>query len=141
MAGEESYYVYDDPVILFNEVDITGWVESAGISQNRQSTVINTMGSPGPCKVFSTRSGGDSLSLTFVQDFTASAVEATIGAAIGTAVTVTIQPTGAAVSATNPQWTAEVEVEDYMPLDGEVGTPVQQTQTWTVNGKWEKAVE
>jgi hypothetical protein len=62
-----------------------------------------------------------SVECDFNQDFTAAAVDATLWPLFATTTTISVNPTSAANSATNPQYTGSVLVSRYTPLDGSVG--------------------
>lgn len=82
------------------------------------------------------RTGGlrdSSISLTFMQDFAAASVEATIRPLVGTVGTVVIAPAGTAISATNPSYTCEVFFSEWTSLDGSVGDLSKASVTWPCN--------
>lgn len=73
---------------------------------------------------FRTRIGGlksGSLTLNFMQDFGSGSIDELLNPLLGTIATVTIRPTAAAVSATNPEYAFNVLVTSYSPFASSVG--------------------
>lgn len=70
------------------------------------------------------------LQLNFNQDFAASAVDATIGTALGTVVVVKGRPTTAAISATNPEYVGSYLIADYSPFMASIGELAKTSMSW-----------
>jgi hypothetical protein len=86
---------------------------------------------------FRTRIGGlksATLTLNFMQDFGAGAIDETLNPLLGTVATVVIRPTSSAVGATNPQYSAECLVTQYSPFASSVGDLATLSVTWPVTG-------
>lgn len=86
---------------------------------------------------FRTRIGGlktGSLTLSFMQDFGAGAVDATLYPLFNTLATVVITPTSGSVSATNPSYTATALVNQYSPFASSVGDIATLSVTWPTSG-------
>jgi len=84
-----------------------------------------------------TRTAGlvdNSVTLEFHQDFAASSIEATIYPALGTVAAITVKPTQAAVSATNPEYQFNALVSEWTPLNGAVGELATASVTWPITG-------
>jgi hypothetical protein len=84
-----------------------------------------------------TRIGGlksGSLTLQFMQDFGAAAVDATIYPLLNTVATVVIVPTSGTVNSTNPSYTATCLVNSYSPFASSVGDIATLSVTWPVSG-------
>jgi hypothetical protein len=75
-----------------------------------------------------------SLTLDFLNDTASANVLATLQAAWGTSVTVTLKQTSAATSATNPLYTMTCLVNNTTDINGAVADLGTQSVTWTVNG-------
>jgi hypothetical protein len=69
-----------------------------------------------------------------MQDFAASAVDATIFPLFNTLATVVIVPTSGTVSATNPSYTATCLVNSYSPHASSVGDIATFSVTWPTSG-------
>lgn len=72
--------------------------------------------------------------LDFNQDFAASSVDATLMGLLGSYATVVVTPTSAAVSATNPSYTAVCLVDKYQPFSSSVGDLATTSVTWPTSG-------
>lgn len=84
-----------------------------------------------------TRVGGlksGSVTLAFLQDFGAAAVDATLFPLFNTIATVVIVPTSGTVSATNPSYTAQALVSQYSPFASSVGDIATLSVTWNTTG-------
>lgn len=84
-----------------------------------------------------TRVGGlknGSVTLSFMQDFGAASVDATLFPLINTLATVVVTPTSGSVSATNPSYTATCLVNSYTPFASSVGDIATLSVTWPVSG-------
>ena len=84
-----------------------------------------------------TRVGGlksGSVTLSFLQDFGASSVDATLFPLFNTLATVVITPTSSTVSSTNPSYTAVALVNQYMPFASSVGDIATLSVTWPTSG-------
>jgi hypothetical protein len=90
-----------------------------------------------------TRVGGlksGSVTLSFLQDFGASSVDATLFPLFNTLATVVITPTSSTVSSTNPSYTAVALVNQYMPFASSVGDIATLSVTWPTSGTVTRAV-
>ena len=86
---------------------------------------------------FRTRVGGlktGSLTLSFMQDFGAASVDATLFPLLNTLATVVIAPTSGTVTATNPSYTATCLVNSYSPFASSVGDIATLSVTWPTSG-------
>lgn len=84
-----------------------------------------------------TRVGGlknATVTLSFMQDFGASSVDATLFPLLNTLATVVVVPTSGSVSATNPSYTATCLVNQYSPFASSVGDIATLSVTWPVSG-------
>lgn len=126
-----------DPVVTVNGV---AWpfVTSITISQNYQVNEHDEFGSPGKVRVDAGLSD-NSLSITAVQGDGTAELDALITPILGSFATVVVQAAAGSVSTTNPSWTAECFVQEYMPIDGARGETVIPSMTWPVNGVWTRA--
>jgi len=89
-----------------------------------------------------TRIGGlksASLTLSFMQDFGAASVDATLYPLLNSAATVVIKPTSGTVTATNPSYTAVCLVNQYSPFASSVGDIATLSITWPVSGTVSRA--
>lgn len=78
-------------------------------------------------------------SLEFNQDFAASQLDSILFPLLGTVVTFTGKPTSGSVSATNPQYSGSLLVEEYNPFDSSVGDLAKVSLTWSAAGALSRA--
>ena len=86
---------------------------------------------------YRTRIGGlkdASVSLDFMQDFGAGAVDALLFPLLGSTVAVKIVPTSGTITATNPEYSMDCLVTQYQPFAGAVGDLATLSVTWPVSG-------
>lgn len=120
------------PVITINAVDLTDHIASVTIDENYDEVETTAFGQTARTRVAGL--GDHSVSFDFHQDFAASSVEATIDGLIGTVIPVTVKPTNAAVSATNPEYQFSVLVTSWQPVNGAVGDLATASVTWPISG-------
>ena len=104
-------------------------VELALESDDLETTAFGT--------TFRERIGGlktGSLTLQFMQDFAAGAVDATLFPLFNTLATVVIVPTSGTVSASNPSYSALVLCNSYSPHATSVGYIATFSVTWPTSG-------
>ncbi|HEX5404800.1 MAG TPA: hypothetical protein VFX16_21135 [Pseudonocardiaceae bacterium] len=79
------------------------------------------------------------LSITFLNDYAASAVDANLWALFGTVTTFAVKPTSDDPSATNPEYSGSVLVDKYTPLTGAPGDMALAEVQWTLSGAVSRA--
>jgi hypothetical protein len=125
-------FVATDYVVTVGGTDLSSALNSVELSVETDDIETTTFGNG-----FRTRIGGlkqASITLNFLQDFGAGAVDATIFPLLGTLSTVVIKPTSSAVSATNPSYTSVCLVNAYSPFASSVGDIATLSVTWPVSG-------
>lgn len=115
--------------VVINSVDLSDQVTSATINQQFDELETTAMGSTAHSFVKGLESS--TITLDFLNSYAASEVYATLQAAYGTAVSCVLKPTTAAVSATNPSFTATILVNNLTPINGAVGDLSTQSITFT----------
>lgn len=78
--------------------------------------------------------------ITFNQDYAAGKVDATLWAALGTSIAVTVNPVNAANSATNPQYQFNALVTQVPGPSGKVGDILEAKVSWPIDGAVTRAV-
>tara|TARA_R110000822_G_scaffold139856_1_gene277501 strand:- start:61 stop:468 length:408 start_codon:yes stop_codon:yes gene_type:complete len=81
-----------------------------------------------------------SVTFSFHQDFAASAVDATLHAALGTEIAVVIKPTSAVVGAGNPSYSFNALVTQITPFSSNVGDLATQDVTFPISGPVTRAI-
>ena len=75
-----------------------------------------------------------SVTLSFHQDFAASAVDATLHAALGTEVAIVVKPTSDAVGSGNPSYSFNALVTQITPFSSNVGDLATQDVSFPISG-------
>lgn len=126
-------FVITAPVITINGVDLSDHIDSVEINDETADVKTTNFGSSGN----ETRTGGlksGSITISMQQDYATSKVDATLWAARGTAITVTVKATSASTSATNPLYSGSYLVTQYKPASGKVGDLSMLSVTWPRTG-------
>jgi hypothetical protein len=117
--------------VTFNSVDLSAYVTSVTINQAFDELEITAMGDT--AHKFAKGLEASTITLDFLNDNAAATVIPTLRAAYGTTVTLVIKQSTAAVSATNPSYTASVLVNNLQNINGAVGDISSQSITFTCN--------
>jgi len=131
------------PIVVTNAVVSIGGVDlSSHITKVTLSTSVNelettTFGNTGKRRVAGLRDS--TVAIDWNQDFSASAVEATLYPLLGSTTQVVVRPNGTVTSASNPSYTFNVLVTEWMPLDAQVGELATASVTFPVDGLITKA--
>ncbi len=110
------------------------------ISLNYEVDQVETTGFGSGGHIFQGGLQNNSCEISFMQDFAASNVEATIYPLVGTTTTLIIRPNGATTSATNPAYTLTgTFLSSHTPVAASVGELAMTTLTFN-GGTLTKAV-
>lgn len=130
-------FAFTDAFVSVDGTDLSNDVRQVSISFSTDELDDTAMGD-----TYRSRIGGlndVSVSLEFNQDFASSQVDATLFPLLGTVVTVIVRPDSGSVSATNPNYTGDVLVNDYTPMGNSVGDLATVSVTWPGSGSWSRA--
>jgi hypothetical protein len=117
--------------VTFNSVDLSAYVTSVTINQAFDELEVTAMGDTS--HKFAKGLEASTITLDFLNDNAAATVIPTLRAAYGTTVTLVVKQSSAAVSATNPSYTASVLVNNLQNINGAVGDISSQSITFTCN--------
>ena len=120
-------------VVTLNSVDLSDQVTAATINQTFDELETTAMGSNGGSHTFVKGLESSTVTLDFLNSYAASEVATTLQSAYGTTVALTIKPTSAAISATNPEYQTTILVNNLTPVSGSVGDLSTQSITFTCN--------
>ncbi len=126
-----AIYLSNGVVVTLNSVDLSNHVTSATI--NRQFTELPVTAMGDSAEKFVKGLENSTITLDFLNDTAASNVNATLQAAWGTTVTLTLKQTSAAISATNPEFQTTVLVNNTQDINGAPGDISMQSITFTCN--------
>ena len=118
-----AIYVNKDIRVTVNSIDLTTYVTNVELVQavdSVESTAMSATTVNGHTFVGGIQN--NTVTISFNQDFAASTVHATLTALVGVPTTVTVRPTSAGPSATNPTFSvASALMSEYRPVMGAVG--------------------
>ena len=117
--------------VTLNSVDLSAYVTAVTINQSFEELSVTAMGDT--AMKYAKGLEQSTITLDFLNDNAASTVIPTLRAAYGTTVTCVIKQTSAAVSASNPSYTASVLVNNLQNVNGAVGDISNQSITFTCN--------
>jgi hypothetical protein len=133
-----SKIVLTDAKVTINSVILSDHINN--ITLETKDDIIETTAFGGTAKTRVAGLADNQVTLDFHQDFAAANVEATIYPLLGQTTTIVVQPTSAAVSATNPTYTFSAVIVDWTPLKAAVGQLSTASVTWPITGTITKAV-
>ena len=108
------------PVVTVNSVSLTGFCTSASMTRTQESIDTTVFGQTS--REYSSGLANNECTMTLFMTYAASEVYATLKALVGTRTTVTLKPTSAATSATNPVLTLTGAYLEALPvLNGTIG--------------------
>ena len=93
------------------------------VTVNMSAEDLDATGMGATSKSYAVGLRDDSIEVTFLQDYAASSVDATLSAKVSssTGFSVVVKPTSATTSSTNPSYTMTALLFDYTPIDAQVG--------------------
>ena len=126
-----AIYLSNGVVVTLNSVALSDHVTSATINRSFDELEVTAMGDS--AHKFVKGLEASTIMLDFLSDTAASNVNATLQAAWGTTVTLTLKQTSAATSATNPLYSTTVLVNNTTDINGAVADIATQSITFTCN--------
>ena len=126
-----AVYLSNGVVVTLNSVVLSDHVTSATINRVFDELEVTAMGDT--AHKFVKGLEASTLSLDFLSDTAAANVNATLQAAWGTTVALTLKQTSAAVSATNPLYSTTILVNNTTDINGAVADIATQSITFTCN--------
>ncbi len=126
-----AVYLNNTVVVTLNSVVLTDHVTSATINRTFDELEVTAMSDTNHKFVKGLESS--TITLDFLSDTAAANVNATLQAAWGTTVPITLKQTSAAVSATNPLYSTTILVNNTTDINGAVADIATQSITFTCN--------
>ena len=126
-----AVYLNNTVVVTLNSVVLTNNVTSATINRTFDELEVTAMGDT--AHKFVKGLEASTITLDFLSDTAAANVNATLQAAWGTTVPLTLKQTSAAVSATNPLYSTTILVNNTTDVNGAVADIASQSITFTCN--------
>jgi hypothetical protein len=126
-----AIFLSNGVVVTLNSVALSDHVTSATINRSFDELEVTAMGDT--AHKFVKGLEASTITLDFLNDTAASNVLATLQAAWGTTVPLTLKQTSAAISSTNPEYQTTVLVNNTTDINGAVGDISTQSITFTCN--------
>ena len=126
-----AVYLNNTVVVTLNSVVLSDHVTSATINRVFDELEVTAMGDT--AHKFVKGLEASTITLDFLSDTAAANVNATLQAAWGTTVPITLKQTSAAVSATNPLYSTTILVNNTTDINGAVADLATQSITFTCN--------
>ena len=126
-----AIYLSNGVVVTLNSVALSDHVTSATINRSFDELEVTAMGDT--AHKFVKGLEASTIMLDFLSDAAAANVNATLQAAWGTTVALTLKQTSAATSATNPLYSTTVLVNNTTDINGAVADIATQSITFTCN--------
>ena len=126
-----AVYLNNTVVVTLNSVALTDHVTSATINRVFDELEVTAMGDT--AHKFVKGLEASTITLDFLSDTAAANVNATLQAAWGTTVALTLKQSDDAVSATNPLYSTTILVNNTTDINGAVADIATQSITFTCN--------
>jgi len=126
-----AIYLSNGVVVTLNSVALSDHVTMATINRVFDELEVTAMGDS--AHKFVKGLEASTIQLDFLNDTAASNVNATLQAAWGTTVALTLKQTSAAISATNPEYQTTVLVNNTQDINGGPADISSQSITFTCN--------
>ena len=126
-----AIYLSNGVVVTLNSVALSDHVTSATINRSFDELEVTAMGDN--AHKFVKGLEASTITLDFLNDTAASNVNATLQAAWGTTVALTLKQTSAITSATNPLFSTTVLVNNTQDINGSPADISSQSITFTCN--------
>ena len=126
-----AVFLSNGVVVTLNSVALSDHVTSATLNRVFEELEVTAMGDNS--RRFAKGLETSTITLDFLSDTEAANVNATLQAAWGTTVPITLKQTSATISATNPLYSTTVIVNNTTDINGAVGDIGTQSITFTCN--------
>lgn len=129
---------FTDGYVSINGTNLSAYCKGITLDVEVEDLDSTAMGTSG----YKSRIGGlkdGSLSLSFNQDFAASALDSVVWPLFGTVVTFEVRPTSSAVGTSNPKYTGSVLIKEWNPFGNSVGELAEVEVSWPTSGTVSRA--
>jgi len=124
--------VLTNAYIKIGAVDLSDHIKSISLATNYDIVETTQFGDTSKRRIAGL--ADNTVTFEFHQDFQAGSVESTIYPLLGTATACIIKPLDSAVNASNPQYSFNVLIAEWTPLNATAGDLTTATVTWPISG-------
>ncbi|MFE2352207.1 hypothetical protein [Kitasatospora cineracea] len=134
-----AFMVLTAQFVSVNGTDLSDFCTKAELGMEVEEKDVTTFGAGGWKVVLGgIKSAG--LDVEFIQDFDVAALDAIMWPLFGTVVPFQVRASQAAVGASNPQYSGNVLIKEYKPLQGSVGDEAKTGASYPSSGPVARAV-
>ena len=126
-----AIYLNNGVVVTLNSIALSDHVTSATLNRSFDELEVTAMGDT--AHKFDKGLEASTITLDFLSDQAAANVNATLQAAWGTTVPITLKATSATTSATNPLYSTTILVNNTQDINGDAASIASQSITFTCN--------
>lgn len=119
--------------VSLNATDLSSYARKVELTAEVEDKDVTTYGSLGWKEVLGGLKSGE-LSIEFLQDVAAAAIDSIMWPLLGTVVTFEVRLDQAAVGTSNPKYTGSVLVNGWNPLEGSVGDEASVSVGYPTSG-------
>jgi len=130
-------FAFTNAFVSVNAVDISSFCRAVTINLEAEDLEDTAMGDTFRSRIAGLKDW--SIDIEWNQDFAASSIDVTMFPLLGTVVAVIVKPVNTTTSATNPQYSGNVLVSEYNPIDGSVGDLATGSVSWPGAGALARA--
>ena len=132
-----SKFIATDYKVTINGTDFSTSLASVELPIEVEEQDTTAFGAEFRTRIAGLKTG--SITLEFHQDFGAAAIDSVLYPLLGTNATVSVSPTSATVSASNPTFSGEFLVTQYSPFSSTIGDLATLSISWPLNGPLTRA--
>ena len=126
-----AIFLNNAAVVKIATIDLSSYAKSVTVNQSFDEVEVTAMGAL--AHVFAKGLESGSFDIEFLSDLVAAKTNATLQAAWGTTVAITVQQSSAATSATNPLYSSTILVNNLTPINGATADYATSTLKFTAN--------
>lgn len=128
-------FINQDLKVMVNTVDLSAWAFKVDIKLAKEKIDVSGFNAA-HAKEFLPGDKDEEFTVSFRQDFGSSAVDQTLWPLYNgsTSFVISVNPTSATASATNPTYSGTANLYEYHPLNGELGNASETDVTFAING-------
>lgn len=126
-------FVLTGEYVALNATALHSYIRKAELSVEVEDADVTNFGSGGWTEVIGGLKSGE-LSIEFLQDVAASALDSIMWPLLGTVVTFEVRATQSAVGTSNPKYTGSVLINGWNPIEGGVGDEATVSVSFPTSG-------
>jgi hypothetical protein len=126
-------FVLTGEYVALNSTALHSYIRKAELSVEVEDADVTNFGSGGWTEVIGGLKSGE-LSIEFLQDVAASALDSIMWPLLGTVVTFEVRATQSAVGTSNPKYTGSVLINGWNPIEGGVGDEATVSVSFPTSG-------